>query len=81
MLSESRNTYNTGCRKSVERKRPLSVLEMNLLLETIIYGNNMDYLHKCRVLMEYIDTGYYDEILYLIFDYPHKHYTFKHFEV
>ena len=43
-------------------KRPLSVLEMNLLLETIIYGNNMDYLHKCRVLMEYIDTGYYDEI-------------------
>ena len=23
----------------------------------------------------------YKEILYLIFDYPHKHYTFKHFEV
>ena len=23
----------------------------------------------------------YEEILYLIFDYPHKHYTFKHFEV
>lgn len=45
------------------QKRPLSVLEMNLLLETIIYGNNMDYLHKCRVLMEYIDTGYYDEIM------------------
>ena len=22
-----------------------------------------------------------DEILYLIFDYPHKHYTFKHFEI
>ncbi len=21
------------------------------------------------------------EILYLIFDYPHKHYTFKHFEI
>ena len=21
------------------------------------------------------------EILYLIFDYPHKHHTFKHFEV
>ena len=21
------------------------------------------------------------EILYLIFDYPHKHYTFKYFEV
>ena len=23
----------------------------------------------------------YNEILYLIFNYPHKHYTFKHFEV
>ena len=23
----------------------------------------------------------YIEILYLIFDYPHKHHTFKHFEV
>ena len=22
-----------------------------------------------------------DKILYLILDYPHKHYTFKHFEV
>ena len=24
---------------------------------------------------------HYMEILYLIFDYPHKHYTFKYFEV
>lgn len=23
----------------------------------------------------------YRKILYLIFDYPHKHYTFKYFEV
>ena len=23
----------------------------------------------------------FEEILYLIFDYPHKHYTFKYFEV
>ena len=23
----------------------------------------------------------YKKILYLIFDYPHKHYTFKYFEV
>ena len=23
----------------------------------------------------------FTKILYLIFDYPHKHYTFKHFEV
>ena len=26
-------------------------------------------------------TYYVIKILYLIFDYPHKHYTFKHFEV
>ena len=36
---------------------------MNLLLETIIYGINIDYLLKCRVLIEYIDTGYNDEIM------------------
>ena len=24
---------------------------------------------------------YFDRILYLIFDYSYKHYTFKHFEV
>ena len=26
-------------------------------------------------------VGQLYEILYLIFDYPHKHYTFKYFEV
>ncbi|WP_224454634.1 helix-turn-helix domain-containing protein [Enterococcus faecium] len=29
---------------------------------------------------DYLDIGF-QLILYLIFDYPHKHYTFKHFEV
>lgn len=43
-------------------KRPLSVLEINLLLETLVYGNETDDLHKYRVLMDYVDTGYYDEI-------------------
>ena len=33
----------------------------------IIVANNIDNI--------------YDEILYLILDYPNKHYTFKHFEV
>lgn len=27
------------------------------------------------------NTYYLQKILYLIFNYPHKHYTFKHFEV
>ena len=31
-----------------------------------MYGQSLKYLFK---------------ILYLIFDYPHKHYTFKYFEV
>ena len=27
------------------------------------------------------ELNYYDKILYIIFDYSHKHYTFKQFEV
>ena len=30
---------------------------------------------------EIINDKQFIEILYLIFDYPHKHYTFKYFEV
>ena len=44
-------------------KRPLSVLEMNLLLETLVYGNETDDLYKYRVFMDYVDMGYYDEIM------------------
>ena len=44
-------------------KRPLSVLEMNLLLETLVYGNETDDLYKYRLLMDYVDMGYYDEIM------------------
>lgn len=29
----------------------------------------------------YSKVNYLFKILYLIFDYPHKHYTFKYFEV
>ena len=29
----------------------------------------------------YPNIEYFIKILYLIFDYPHKHHTFKHFEV
>ena len=28
-----------------------------------------------------LTTKEFIQILYLIFDYPHEHYTFKHFEV
>ena len=30
---------------------------------------------------KYRHYKYFYKILYLIFDYPHKHYTFKYFEV
>ena len=29
----------------------------------------------------FYSAAFTNEILYLIFDYPHKHYTFKYFEV
>ena len=38
-----------------------------------------------QLLLLHISTkersSFYKEILYLICDYPHKHYTFKHFEI
>ena len=43
-------------------KRPLSALEINLLLEALFYGNETEHLHKYRVLMDYIDNDPYDEI-------------------
>lgn len=44
------------------RKRPLSVLEINLLLETIFYENEVDFFHKSIILKDYVGTGFYDEI-------------------
>ena len=31
-------------------------------METLVYGNETDDLYKYRVLMDYVDMGYYDEI-------------------
>ena len=42
-------------------------------LSTLIFGNRFK---SDQTLYEYLY-----KILYLIFDYPHKHYTFKHFEI
>ena len=65
--------------------------------DTDVYGKGKtfikDALHLVNNNIEEINDGpdydyaevYYfrefNEILYLIFDYPHKHYTFKYFEV
>lgn len=54
-----------------------------------------NYEKKVRWIGENLDTDsrreyykirpelykFFDKILYLIFNYPHKHYTFKHFEI
>lgn len=46
---------------------------------------SMSELHKpewygeCAIISDKYND--YVQILYLIFNYPHKHYTFKHFEV
>ena len=41
-----------------------------------------DYTEGFNTIKLKVDYYYdFNEILYLIFNYPHKHYTFKHFEV
>ena len=52
----------------------------NVEKEQIIAINfeNLDYEELTDYKKLY---NYLKEILYLIFDYPHKHYTFKYFEV
>ena len=56
----------------------------NKLLDFIKALDELDDIQKAKLAQEFI-TSYsmaiYVQILYLICDYPHKHYTFKHFEV
>ena len=39
----------------------------------------VENIYMIKIMQLYYSS--YGEILYLIFDYPHKHYTFKYFEV
>lgn len=59
-------------------------VRMWLLLSDALKNCADDY-YRCEMQQSYFDesksTKIYYEILYLIFNYPHKHYTFKHFEV
>ena len=43
-------------------------------------GNAIPYAILCHDMSKKF-FYYFSEILYPIFDYPHEHYTFKHFEV
>ena len=50
--------------------------------EVQIEGTNLfDMKDTSRTIFRRKHIGYVFQILYLIFDYPHKHYTFKYFEV
>lgn len=50
------------------------------LLRECNSGIQMAVFSIDEILEKVTDKNLY-EILYLIFDYPHKHYTFKYFEV
>ena len=50
----------------------------DVFLEAVIHTKDQKVLKDVETLVPY---KYFIEILYLIFDYPHKHYTFKYFEV
>lgn len=43
--------------------------------------NYSQILYQFLTFTQNLKRSHLIEILYLIFDYPHKHYTFKHFEI
>lgn len=46
------------------QKRPLSALEVNMLSETLFYGNEAEYLHKYRALRDSIIFSHYIKYYY-----------------
>ena len=62
---------------SVEKITVTEIVETCGVTRQTFYRNFKD---KYDLINWYFDKILL-EILYLIFDYPHKHYTFKHFEV
>ena len=63
-------------RKTFKTKPPLEALPQTPPRESLPW-NPIPQKHE-MFLQKYKGSR---EILYLIFDYPHKHYTFKYFEV
>ena len=61
----------------IEQQQKLVLSPYMEIYELVVPKDNL-----LRQIKELVDFEFiYDEILYLIFDYPHKHYTFKYFEV
>ena len=46
-----------------------------------VQGRNIGHYLENEGIFINMQGYYFYQILYLIFDYPHKHYTFKYFEV
>ena len=63
------------------RKTVISSLnfEKSLFISIVPYTNQYQNCSDFLTAIKNIKVLY--KILYLIFDYPHKHYTFKHFEI
>ena len=61
-----------------ERKAALSFLLSSLKNKAIDKRADLTEEEEGQVILKEIKQ--LNEILYLICDYPHKHYTFKHFE-
>lgn len=67
----------------INMKNRLFLIKEIYCLEKIKQAIN-DYKNLAVIELKEDENYYYcdlDKILYLILDYPHKHYTFKHFEV
>ena len=78
-VSKLKNDFHYTLSKfSHELRNPLTLINSGLQMIASAHPEVKEYEHWDDV-MDNLD--YVKEILYLIFDYPHKHYTFKHFEV
>ena len=78
-VSKLKNDFHYTLSKfSHELRNPLTLINSGLQMIASAHPEVKEYEHWDDV-MDNLD--YVKEILYLICDYPHKHYTFKHFEV
>ena len=67
--------YIAGRDEDIESVEQIfEALTMNVPVQSIIYSG-------LRGVGKTVLINKLEEILYPIFDYPHEHYTFKHFEV
>ena len=72
MMNYMEMVYLHDCFKGVDADKVIKKLRDK--------QDELEYWYIEYILENQIDNNFV-EILYLIFDYPHKHYTFKYFEV